>query len=159
MILCGFCGRDRGKAGVLVAGAAGYICASCVAEVAEVFADLGARARRVARRSFKWHRDEAWATLLREQDGKCALCEAPPADIDHDHDTGFVRGLLCRRCNLHEGDDGNAAFARYAANPPGRGRWVYLLPSGRAKRDEIETMLVGPAAPILDRLMRGRWAT
>lgn len=37
------------------------------------------------------------------QDGKCAVCKvmANPYDlqIDHDHQTGLIRGLLCARCN------------------------------------------------------------
>jgi len=42
--------------------------------------------------------------LLADQGGGCAICGEPPADgvslhVDHDHDTGAVRGLLCMRCN------------------------------------------------------------
>lgn len=41
--------------------------------------------------------------LLVAQDGHCALCPATPKtrrlQIDHDHKTGRVRGLLCFRCN------------------------------------------------------------
>ena len=52
-------------------------------------------------------------TLLAAQGGVCAICGTVPRgryrfDIDHDHDTGRVRGALCRRCNLilgHVGDD------------------------------------------------------
>lgn len=43
--------------------------------------------------------------LLRKQNGVCAICEEYPKKgknlhIDHDHKTGFVRGLLCFRCNF-----------------------------------------------------------
>lgn len=38
-----------------------------------------------------------------EQDGKCAACARPPLKyrlaVDHNHDTGKVRGLLCVPCN------------------------------------------------------------
>lgn len=50
-------------------------------------------------------------TLLKRQDGSCALCNRPPKTkkthnsidgfvIDHCHITGAVRGLLCSTCNL-----------------------------------------------------------
>jgi hypothetical protein len=41
--------------------------------------------------------------LLVAQKHCCAICERPiteRADIDHDHLTNAVRGLLCRRCNI-----------------------------------------------------------
>ena len=52
--------------------------------------------------------------LLDFQGGSCALCQKPlerlsrRINIDHDHDTGEVRGLLCTGCNTglgHLGDD------------------------------------------------------
>lgn len=41
-----------------------------------------------------------WERLLQEQGGRCAICfrEAPMA-VDHCHQTGKIRGLLCRPCN------------------------------------------------------------
>ena len=41
-------------------------------------------------------------TFLKEQQqGKCECCGAEKQlDIDHNHTTGDVRGLVCRRCNL-----------------------------------------------------------
>lgn len=39
--------------------------------------------------------------LYREQSGLCAICGKPYSilSVDHDHKTGLVRGLLCKRCN------------------------------------------------------------
>ena len=41
---------------------------------------------------------------LAEQGGGCAVCGRPPKEgkslhVDHDHETGYVRGLLCFSCN------------------------------------------------------------
>jgi hypothetical protein len=38
--------------------------------------------------------------LLSLQDGLCAICKSAPAKhVDHDHETGAVRALLCFNCN------------------------------------------------------------
>lgn len=42
--------------------------------------------------------------MLARQGGGCAICgrapvEGKPLHVDHSHDTGAVRGLLCFRCN------------------------------------------------------------
>lgn len=50
---------------------------------------------------------EDYNKLLDLQQGVCAICKLPPStialDIDHDHATGQVRGLLCRNCNTRLG--------------------------------------------------------
>lgn len=44
--------------------------------------------------------------LLMEQVGLCAICEVPVSvvskryHLDHDHDTGEIRGVLCHGCNV-----------------------------------------------------------
>jgi len=47
---------------------------------------------------------EQYNTKLVEQKGVCAICKKPPTGgrrlhIDHNHQTGEVRGLLCNGCN------------------------------------------------------------
>src|SRR5450759_1531991 len=48
---------------------------------------------------------EEFQEMLAIQGGLCAICHDPMVranepQIDHDHETGRVRGLLCARCNL-----------------------------------------------------------
>lgn len=46
---------------------------------------------------------EQYNHMLQEQDGKCAICHTHttrrPLHIDHDHQTGQIRDLLCSKCN------------------------------------------------------------
>jgi len=47
---------------------------------------------------------EQYESILAAQDGLCAICGNPPngqgrLHIDHDHETGMARGLLCSNCN------------------------------------------------------------
>ena len=47
---------------------------------------------------------EDYESLYREQQGLCTICGKPPKPnqrlyVDHDHQTGKVRKLLCQGCN------------------------------------------------------------
>ena len=60
---------------------------------------------------------EWYDAKLCEQNGGCAICGKPEAEsrwrrlaIDHDHNTGEVRGLLCFVCNTKLGVLEDVAF-------------------------------------------------
>jgi len=51
---------------------------------------------------------EAFEALWEKAEGKCPVCSIPmerqsragtAACVDHDHQTGKVRGIVCRKCN------------------------------------------------------------
>ena len=61
------------------------------------------------------------ARMLMEQGGACPLCSLPidlkikgEGVLDHDHESGQIRGVLHRSCNAAEGKISNAA-ARWGA--------------------------------------------
>jgi hypothetical protein len=48
---------------------------------------------------------EQYEAMVAAQEDCCAICGNPPSDkrklaVDHNHDTGAVRGLLCTTCNV-----------------------------------------------------------
>jgi hypothetical protein len=64
--------------------------------------------------------------MLRDQGGACAICRRPETakqigrtqflSVDHDHETGAVRGLLCAHCNKALGHFRDSpGLLRYAA--------------------------------------------
>lgn len=57
-----------------------------------------------------WHSDQ------------CAICGHTCHDLqpDHDHETGLMRGYLCRSCNTKEGlvFDEDSVYTRYRLRPP-----------------------------------------
>lgn len=59
--------------------------------------------------------------------GRCAVCGVShmPLVDDHDHDTGLIRGLLCRSCNGREPHD-DGLFRKYREKPPAQILGVYL---------------------------------
>ena len=91
---CNVCARNRAER--FFTGPRGRICEDC----------------RKARRSASTHARrveqtygltaEQYEALLAHQDGVCAICNGARRyrlNVDHDHASGKVRGLLCRRCN------------------------------------------------------------
>lgn len=55
---------------------------------------------------------EDYTALLEKQGGRCAVCGTPPdgrrLSVDHNHETGEVRGLLCLNCNTTLGKVGDS---------------------------------------------------
>lgn len=61
---------------------------------------------------------EQFDLLVEEQMGVCPVCLGYLGDdpcIDHDHETGKVRGVLCRKCNLMLGLAGDSLDVFYGA--------------------------------------------
>jgi hypothetical protein len=55
--------------------------------------------------------EEDYYLMLDDQDNKCAICKTDRwagkfdvPNVDHNHDTGKVRGLLCADCNFGLGN-------------------------------------------------------
>lgn len=70
---------------------------------------------------------EDYDRMLIEQNGHCALCDKTPEqerngklNVDHCHETGKVRGLLCMWCNhtlgrMGDNEEGVRKFLNYVA--------------------------------------------
>ena len=70
------------------------------------------------------------ARLLKQQGFKCAVCGCSlkgrvrgGATLDHDHDTGVCRGVLCKVCNTGEGKLRTVAV-RYGGGKDGELEWL-----------------------------------
>lgn len=75
---------------------------------------------------------EQFAALLQAQGGVCAICSLPPKgkrtstlQVDHDHETGHLRGLLCNECNT--------ALGRLGDDVAGLERAIRYLQEATAK--------------------------
>lgn len=77
------------------------ICDTCCASENP---DAVGRPQRVKRKDNVYSQrrsQEERARMLHQQGWKCPICDLADVALvdDHDHRTGFRRGLLCRRCN------------------------------------------------------------
>lgn len=71
-------------------------------------------------------------TLLAKQGGKCALCQdkvdKSEAVLDHDHATGYCRGVLHRGCNSALGHVENNRARYRLTNVARLTRWLTAIP-------------------------------
>lgn len=77
-------------------------CNACTKDLTKGGQSYCSRCSRI-RRTFNV-RPEDIEALRRAQFNECAICGARPTEkdlaVDHDHDSGRVRGFLCQSCNL-----------------------------------------------------------
>jgi hypothetical protein len=92
---------------------------------------------------------EEYDKMLEAQGGVCAICKGPSKrknglfDVDHDHKTGKVRGLLCHGCNTGIGLLGDDPRVWERAI-----KIVGLIESGELKRETLPHglgLLIGKA--------------
>lgn len=92
------------------AGRAGTFCIHCGREfekrqVHQLYCSNICRRKRYNRLKRYGLTDAEFDVIKASQGGVCAICGGPPNGqgldyhVDHDHDTGKVRGLLCMHCN------------------------------------------------------------
>lgn len=104
--------------------------------------------------------DADWMGLW--QAGRCACCGLADgaAVVDHDHETGWIRGLLCRSCNGREPGSTRRLFDRYRRHYPAKilGIWsrychpfygldygrINGIPTVRALRVDVHGRVVVP---------------
>lgn len=121
MLNCRVCARDLTESDFSDWGKGRGVCRECTSERNRAYG-IANRERRNARLR-EWRRKnpeaarakDVRARLMRKygltpaeveemrlsQGGRCLLCDSAARElvVDHDHDTGAVRGMLCRSCN------------------------------------------------------------
>lgn len=83
------------------------VCRKCKRAYANKFISISSRECIHCRAERNWLEKygltpEAYIEMLNEQEGKCCICENDTEEIlqvEHDHKTGIVRGLVCGNCN------------------------------------------------------------
>jgi len=98
---CYRCGQDKPEAAFKENTLHGHVCEYC---------RLQAK-RKVQERQYAHHIKRTYGLTLDQYDqmfkaqgGVCAICGEPQLSrrlaVDHDHEKGHVRGLLCSKCNF-----------------------------------------------------------
>ena len=116
---CKQCGRNR--AARFFVSQAARVCSDCKRK------NRQQRARKTHLQRTYGITQEQYDELLEFQGGVCAICGGERRynlAVDHDHGTGRVRGLLCKRCNKRllpaalDSPDLLLAAAAYLQFPP-----------------------------------------
>jgi hypothetical protein len=100
-------------------------------------------------------------SMLASQKGRCGICKLPcsasEAVLDHDHDTGLIRGVAHRGCNALEGKVVNA-YRRYGVK--NLAAFLHGLPAYYAQYEVDRTGLLHPTHKTDDekRLLRNKRA-
>jgi hypothetical protein len=122
-VLCEVCGKPR-LGGEMTVVDGRRACPDCAGEHYDGRFDEGRRRMSADLRSKYSLPMEQYEALFKAQAGRCAICTDRPKKsahyrlvVDHDHETGEVRGLLCHRCNVALGfmRDNPTALRRAAA--------------------------------------------
>lgn len=98
--------------------------------------------RSVRKGSSDW--DEIKAAFLEAQAKQCAICSQAvtfeTAHLDHCHQTGFIRGVLCPSCNTKLGfyETRREAIERYLATAAEFAAYVVPSRIPRSRRRNVE---------------------
>jgi hypothetical protein len=103
------------------------LCSKCCCKVSDL-KRRGSVQRKVAVRKYKLRFKygitiDEYNKMLKKQNNVCLICKRPETEhnknlaVDHNHNTGKVRGLLCCKCNKGLGHfEDNALWLRIAAD-------------------------------------------
>lgn len=107
MLICQTCGEHKPSDEFYArdaTGRRGGKCKSCVSSYqAKRYRSVGRERHLMSKFGITV---EEFDVMLEMQDGACAICGVSSTSderafrVDHDHDTGRVRGLLCHSCNV-----------------------------------------------------------
>jgi hypothetical protein len=86
-------------------------CQACNVKAVRAWRELPGNRVRLdrGRRNSRLRRDyginiDRFEQMVEDQEGRCAICGNPPTakglHVDHHHDSGIVRALLCGPCNM-----------------------------------------------------------
>ena len=103
--ICQNCGEEFSELNTKIrAGGGKFCCNDCYKEFRSKNKKDPRELNRLYQKKYKYGLSkEDYYSLFETQQNKCAICgdsfDETKAFVDHDHQSGKVRGLLCTRCN------------------------------------------------------------